>query len=155
MLVMLIGVGLLMIFFDRPLVGKDRRRTIDWKTSLGVGCAQALALIPGTSRSGITILAGRWLGLSRSTAIYWSFALAIPVIAGAIIRVLLSHEGLELINYHFGLVIVGNIVSFAVGLVAIKFLLAILKKKSLRPFGYYRLGLGFILLVMVITNVIN
>ena len=155
MLTMLIGVGLLMVFFDKQFVKKENHNLITWPVAIGVGLAQVLALVPGTSRLGITILVGIWLGLSRSIAAYWSLALAIPITAGAILKVLFSQEGFELVNYNFSLIVVGNIISFLVGMLTIRLLFIILKKRSLFPFGYYRISLGLVLLILIAGGVIN
>ena len=152
---MLISIGVLMLFRQpRPKIVTDDLADIPWPKVLIIGSAQALALIPGTSRAGVTILTGLWTGLKQELAVSWSFLLAIPVIAGAVIRVLLSFEGAEFVSKQFGLVIAINIVSFLVGIFAISFLIKILQNHSLRPFGIYRIFFGLILLALLLTDVL-
>lgn len=122
---------------------------LDFKTAFGIGCFQVLALIPGTSRSGSTILGGSILGCSRYVASEFSFFLAIPVMAGA--------SGLKLVKYivksgFFGfeellLLAVGTLVSFVISIVAIRFLLSYIKKHDFKLFGYYRIVLGIVVLL--------
>ena len=152
---MLIIVGVLMLF--KPPSPKSKEvnlGSITWPQVLIIAFAQALALIPGTSRAGITILAGLWVGLKQSQAVVWSFLLAIPVISGAVLRVVFSIDGLEFIEREFTLIVLVNLVSFIVGILSITFLLKILKNHSLKPFGLYRVLFGMILLGLLLTNVL-
>ena len=128
--------------------------TISYPQAALIGVAQALALIPGTSRAAITILVGLWLGLSLTSAVHWSFLLAIFIITGALVRVVFSWEGLEFIVGNWSAVLVGNIISFIAALIAIKYLLDILNRSGLRPFGWYRLGLGVVLIGLLVFGLI-
>ena len=120
--------------------------SLTYKTALGVGVFQVLALIPGTSRSGATILGGILLGSSRFVATEFTFFLAIPVMFGASLLKLVKYgfafSGMELL-----VLAIGMIVSFIVSIVAIKFLLGYIKKNSFKVFGYYRIVLGIIVLI--------
>lgn len=118
-------------------------------TALLIGFAQVLALIPGTSRSGATILAALILGCARPLAAQFSFFLAIPVMFGA--------SGLKFIKYifkynfgfgEFFLLLIGMLVSFIVSLVAIKLLVNYVKKHTFTDFGYYRIALGIIVFIV-------
>ena len=117
-----------------------------WKQAVVIGLAQALALIPGTSRSGITMTAGLFSGLDRDTSARYSFLLAIPAIAGAGLLTLkeafdaggFSTEALPLI--------VGFVSAFLAGMIAIRFLLAFVKKYGFQWFAWYRILLGIVLL---------
>lgn len=157
LIAMLLIVGVLMII-KPPTVkheaGDLEFSDISWPQVLGIAFAQTLALIPGTSRAGITILGGLWLGLKQDLAVKWSFLLAIPLVSGAILRVALSSSGAEYISREFILIVVVNLASFIVGLLAISFLLKILKNHSLRPFGFYRVLLSLTLLGLLLTNVL-
>lgn len=154
-IIMLIGVGLLMMLAPRParaerpdsVAGLNRR--VSWLGALGIGSLQAVALIPGTSRSGITILGGLMARLPAATAANWSFLMAVPVTLGAILRVLVFDGGHHHLAEHWGWFLVANLVSLTVGLLAIRWLLAVLSRWSLRPFGWYRLGLGLVLLLLL------
>ena len=146
---MLIGVGVLMIVADKYLSGKKKIDDIEPKSAVGIGVGQALALIPGTSRSGSTILAGRSLGLSYSQAAEYSFLIAIPILCGAIARSLMEPETQDLLHDHRGAVLAGVVTSFIAGMAAIHFMLQFLKKQGLKLFGIYRIVLGISLLLFV------
>ncbi len=118
------------------------------KQALAIGFAQALALVPGVSRSGSTITAGIFVGLDRVAATRFSFLLAIPATAGAILKTLLD-GGLEGLGGDLSVVIVGIISAFLSGLFAIRFLIRYLAKHDLKIFAYYRIGLGVLVLALV------
>ena len=129
--------------------------SIDMKTALLIGCFQCLSLIPGTSRSGSTILGGIFLGVSRGAASEFSFFLAIPTMLGAsalkLLKFLLSGVGIT--GLEVGILLVGCVVSFAVSLVVIKGLMQYVRKNSFAVFGYYRIVLGvLVMLYFVIQN---
>jgi len=147
---MLITVGLIMIGLDRYAKGNGNLEHLSSKRALGIGLAQAIALIPGTSRSGITIAAGRASRLNYEQAAEYSFLIAIPVLAGAIVRSLFETETTDLLNNHAGAVVAGVAVSMISGLIAIHFMLSFLKKRGLFVFGVYRiiLAAGLLLFVM-------
>jgi undecaprenyl-diphosphatase len=139
--------GLLMLVADR--VGPQDRTiaNVTLGSALIIGVAQALALIPGTSRSGVTITAGRFLGFTRSDAARFSFLLGIPATAGAIVftvgDALASGEPVTMdAVYCAGL-------TFIAGLAAIAFLMALVQRISLLPFVLYRMVLGGFLLVLL------
>ena len=153
-MVMLATVGIAMLLIDEKQAAKEKLEDISWTMALAVGLAQAIAFLPGTSRAGITILAALMLGMRRTLAAEWSFLLAIPIITAAIARVLFSAESLEFVTNNFGAVVVGNIVSFTVGFLAIDYLLRLLRRQSLRPFGIYRLVLVAVLLIFLATPIL-
>lgn len=117
---------------------------LDWKTAIGIGIFQVLSIVPGTSRSGSTIIGGLLLGCSRSVAAEFTFYLAVPVMFGA--------SGLRLVKYFLKgntfatnetvILLVGCVVAFLVSLVAIRFLMSFVKKHDFKPFGWYRIILG-------------
>lgn len=115
------------------------------KTAVGIGLFQVLALIPGTSRSGSTIIGGLLLGTTRYVATEFTFFLAIPVMLGASLLKLVKF-GLPSF-YELVMLIVGMFVSFVVSVLAIKFLLSYIKKNNFKIFGYYRIALGIIVLI--------
>lgn len=157
-IVMLIVVGIPMILYGKENTDADDReveKSVDWKTTLKIGIAQALALIPGTSRSGITILVGLRSNLSAAKAAEFSFLLAIPVIAGASLKTLLSNDnGLSFLRDNLGVVLIGNIASFTAGILAVSFLMKFISKRGLRDFGWYRIGLAIILIVLLVFKLI-
>lgn len=153
----LIVVGVLMVFFGNQKSTADDReieKSVGWKASIKIGLAQALALIPGTSRSGITILSGMRLNLSGAKASEFSFLIAIPIILGAIVKTLFSSEGLAFIEHNFIDFVLGNAVSFVAGMIAINFLIKLVSSKGLKYFGWYRISLAIILLILMGARVI-
>ena len=120
--------------------------SIDYQTALFIGAFQVLALIPGTSRSGATIIGGMILGASRSVAAEFSFFLSIPIMFGASLLKLVKfgfHYSMAEIVY----LLLGMIVAFLVSIFSISFLLSWIKKNDFKFFGYYRIVLGLIVLV--------
>ncbi|MBQ9059025.1 MAG: undecaprenyl-diphosphate phosphatase [Atopobiaceae bacterium] len=121
---------------------------LGWGRALGIGIFQVLSLVPGTSRSGSTIIGGLLLGCSRPVAAEFTFYLAIPVMVGA--------SGLRLVKYflkgnaivmsELQLLLVGCAVAFVVSLLAIRFLMSFVRKHSFKPFGWYRIILGIAVL---------
>jgi len=114
---------------------------LSYRTALWIGFFQVLALIPGTSRSGATILGAVFLGASRYIASEFSFFLAIPVMFGASLIKLLK-AGFGFSGLEWGVLAVGSLTAFIVSLFAIKFLLAYIRKHDFKAFGYYRILLG-------------
>ena len=151
--IMLIVYGVFFILLEnrnKNAVAKiNSFEELDYKTALLIGGFQVLALIPGTSRSGATILGALLLGCSRYIAAEFSFFLAIPVMFGA--------SGLKLVKFitesgamsskEMTLLFIGMIVSFAVSVFAIKFLMDFIKKHDFKSFGYYRIVLGVVLII--------
>ena len=121
---------------------------ISYKSAFLMGAFQMLALIPGTSRSGSTILGGMLLGLSRGAAAEFSFFMAIPTMLGAsLLKVVkLALDGVALTGTEWGILAVGCVSAFAVSLCAIKFLMDFVKKHSFSAFGVYRIILGALVL---------
>lgn len=128
------------------------------KTALGIGAFQMLALIPGTSRSGSTILGASLLGTSRTVAAEFSFFMAIPVMFGAsglkLLKALMDGELAAFDTMDWLCLAVGFVVSFLVSLLVIRFLMNFIKKHDFKAFGWYRIVLGVLLIVLVATNVI-
>lgn len=116
---------------------------LTFKTALIIGCFQVLSVIPGTSRSGSTIIGGILAGTSRTVAAEFTFFLAIPVMFGASALKLFKF-GLAFTPMQVFLLLLGMIVSFAVSVIAIKFLMKYIKNHDFKAFGYYRIVLGII-----------
>lgn len=150
--IMLIVYGVLFIWVENwnkttePSVTK--LSTLSYKTALFIGLFQVLSLIPGTSRSGATILGALLLGVSRYVAAEFTFFLAIPVMFGASGIKLLKffREGAGITGMEVAMLSVGCIVAFVVSVIAIKFLMGYIKKNDFKVFGYYRIILGILVL---------
>ena len=142
---MLIVVGVLFIVIENR--HKGRKPQITKISQMGVpvliwiGVFQMLAMIPGTSRSGATIVGALALGVSRTAAADFTFFLAIPAMAGASL-LKLRHFGFDFTGTELGLLLLGCVVSFVVSILAIKFLLKYIQNHDFKAFGYYRIVLG-------------
>jgi undecaprenyl-diphosphatase len=151
-------IGIQLILFGALLLWADglpQRKSLEDSTvrdGLYIGLAQVLALAPGTSRSGITITAGRWLGLDRDGAARFSFLMLIPIVAGATVFKAASaiHEGLP--GGVAGPMAVGTVAAAVSGYLAIAFLLRLVRTSSYRPFVYYRYAAGTAILLIVATG---
>lgn len=149
--IQLILFGALLGYADRM---PERRNLGDAKLRDGwyVGLAQVLALAPGTSRSGITITAGRWLGLDRDAAARFSFLLLIPAVAGATAYKALEAGKEGLPPGVGGPMVVGTIAAAVSGYLAISFLLRLVRTTSYRPFVLYRYAAGAAILLIIATG---
>ena len=153
--VMLIVYGILFIIVENRNAG--RRATVRKISELTVpmllwiGFFQMLALIPGTSRSGATIIGALLIGLSREVAAEFTFFLAIPVMFGASFLKLVKF-GLHFTGSELGLLLLGCLVSFGLSIVAIKFLMGYIKKHDFKVFGYYRIVLGALIILVTIVQ---
>ena len=145
----LIVYGVAFIFVEkRNKTLKPKVETIadiTYKDALLIGCFQALSLIPGTSRSGSTILGAILIGVSRVAAAEFSFYMAVPVMFGASAIKLLKF-GFDFTSTELVILLVGMITAFIVSVIAIKFLMNYIKKRDFTVFGYYRIILGIVVL---------
>lgn len=130
---------------------------LSWTNALFIGLFQLLALIPGTSRSGVTILGAMLLLCNREVASEFSFFLSIPVMFGAsllkIVKFLISGNAIVLNEVIF--LLIGCLVALLVSLLVIKFLMAFIKKHNFKPFGIYRIVLGIVLLILFACGVMT
>ena len=153
--VMLIVYGILFIIVENRNAG--RRATVRKISELTVpmllwiGFFQMLALIPGTSRSGATIIGALLIGISREVAAEFTFFLAIPVMFGASFLKLVKF-GFHFTGSELGLLLLGCLVSFGLSIVAIKFLMGYIKKHDFKVFGYYRIVLGALIILVTIVQ---
>ena len=159
---MLIIYGIAFIMVERRNEGLQPRikgvHAIDLKTALLIGAFQCLSLVPGTSRSGSTILGAILLGVGRGAGAEFSFFMAIPTMVGAsaikFLKFLLSGVGAT--GTEITVLIIGCVVSFIVSLLVIKALMEYVRKHSFASFGYYRIGLGaVVLLYFLIKGIIH
>ena len=148
----LIVYGVAFIFVERLKKSSsfrvERVEELSYKDALIIGWYQVLSLIPGTSRSGSTILGGMLSGVSRTASAEFSFFMAIPIMLGAsglkILKFMM--DGFTATSLEIALLLIGIVVSFLVSLFAIKFLMDFVKRHSFKPFGVYRIILGVLVL---------
>ncbi|MGK0274501.1 MAG: undecaprenyl-diphosphatase [Ilumatobacter sp.] len=144
----LIGFGILLGIADRA-AGKRKVEDFRMPDSLKVGVAQALALNPGTSRSGITMTAARWIGFDRDAAVRISFVMSLPVILGAVVFKMLkmfSEGGYEDLLVPMAVGIVTSCIS---GLIAVWGTIKLVSTRNLMPFVIYRIAIGVVMLVIL------
>lgn len=151
----LVVYGIFFIWVENWNRGKKQRvaalSQITYQDAFYIGMFQMLALIPGTSRSGATILGALLIGLSRGVAAEFSFYLAIPVMFGASLLKIIKflHEGTPFTSRMAVFLGVGMISAFFVSVLAIRFLLNYVKKNDFKPFGWYRIALGVLVVVLI------
>lgn len=151
--VSLILGGIVLLKVDGWFKDSEETQTsekISYLTAFKIGMFQCLAMIPGVSRSGASIIGGMSQKLSRTTAAEFSFFLAVPTMLGATIKKCYDYykAGFELSNDQVNLLIIGNIVGFAVALLAIKSFIGYLSKHGFKMFGYYRIIAGIAVLLI-------
>ena len=130
--------------FRQPVITKMPE--MNWQIALYIGMFQCLALIPGTSRSGATILGAMLMGCSRKVSAEFSFFLGIPVMLGASV-LKIAKFGFHFTGAEFFYLILGMVVAFIVSVYSIRFLLGWIRKNDFKPFGYYRIVFGVIVLI--------
>lgn len=138
--------GVVLLALDRwsPKARHDDAMTLPLPTSLGVGLLQCLAMIPGVSRSGATIVGGVVLGVDKRAAAEFSFFLAIPTMVAVFVKDAWESRASLMVGDHLPVLAVGFVVSFLSGLVVVKVLLDIVSKRGLSPFGWWRILVGAI-----------
>ena len=155
----LIVYGIAFILVERRNNGRHLRLTADvhdisWKKAIGIGIFQCLSLVPGTSRSGSTILGAIMLGVGRGAGAEFSFFMAIPTMVGAsgikLLKFLLSGVGIT--SMEIAVLLVGCVVSFVVSLLVIKGLMEYVRKHSFSAFGVYRIILGAVVLAYFVMK---
>jgi undecaprenyl-diphosphatase len=150
---MLIGVALLMWVGERAGRRQKGMDHLDWLDALSIGIAQALAIVPGTSRSGITITAGLFRNFDRPTAAKFSFLLSTPAVAAAAAKAYWDlHERGGVPAEMLTVFVVGIVVSAALGCIAISFLLKYLRQATLGVFIWYRIIFGIIVIALAVSS---
>ncbi len=161
----LVAGGLIMLWVERrPGYAKHSQETvsgqratahrledISWKQALAVGVAQCLAMVPGTSRSGATIIGGMIAGIQRKTATEFSFFLAMPTMLAATVYDLYKH-GATLTSDQTGAIVIGFVAAFVSALLVVRAVLRFVSKRTYRPFAWYRIALGGVLLVWLLAR---
>ena len=158
----LIIYGILFIIIERKHKCKDNEianvEQISYKQAFFIGLFQTLSIVPGTSRSGSTILGSRMLGISRSAAAEFSFFLGIPAMAGASLIKgygffdYVSESGIDVPALSWAVLAVASVVAFVVSIAAIRFLIDFVTKHSFEAFGWYRIALGAAVLIYFIIR---
>ncbi len=157
----LIVYGVLFIWIERRARGRTMRvediADLSYRDALLIGLFQILSLVPGTSRSGSTILGACLLGVGRTAAAEFSFFMALPIMLGA--SLLKGYKfvasGVGVSGTEIAVLLVGIAVAFVVSLLAIRFLMDFVKKHSFEAFGWYRIALGAIVLLLFLLGVLN
>jgi undecaprenyl-diphosphatase len=151
--VMLVLGGIFMLFVDKLFAKTTENQKVGWQKALIIGFCQCVAMIPGVSRSMATIVGGMSQKLTRKNAAEFSFFLAVPTMAAAsgykLLKLLTNDESRELLLNNINVLIIGNIVAFIVAMLAIKFFIEFLTKYGFKAFGYYRIAIGLLLLVLL------
>lgn len=148
--------GFALLFVDKWFKTEDSTTQVTNQSALYIGLFQCIALIPGVSRSAATIIGGMTQGLSRKTAAEFSFFLAVPTMAAAsgykLLKVFLKGDPTVITN-NLSILLFGNVVAFIVALLAIRFFIGFLTKHGFRLFGWYRIIVGAIILILLAAGV--
>ncbi|MBP9688712.1 MAG: undecaprenyl-diphosphate phosphatase [Bacteroidia bacterium] len=149
--------GIVLLFVDKWFKNnnQDAEKDITYPKALKIGLLQCLAMWPGMSRSACTIIGGMTQGLTRKNAAEFSFFLAVPTMFAATAKKLLDFykEGISLNGQEINILIFGNVIAFIVALLAIKSFIGFLNKYGFKGFGWYRIIVGGILIVLFLLNV--
>ncbi len=155
--IMLVVGGILMLFVDKWFHSAKNDQGIGANRALKIGFYQAIAMIPGVSRSMATIVGGMATGLNRKTAAEFSFFLAVPTMAAAsgykLVKLVKEPGGFDVLTENLSLLLIGNLVAFVVAMLAIKFFINFLTKYGFKAFGWYRIVLGSIILVLLALGI--
>jgi len=147
--------GVFMLFCDRLFNTTDKTEDVNWKRAFKIGCFQCLSVIPGMSRSMSAIVGGMQQGLTRKRAAEFSFFLAVPTMAGATLLDLVEmfEEGTNwATTTNIKLLLLGCIIAFLVAIFAMKWFVAFLTKYGFKAFGWYRIIVGLVILVLLATG---
>ena len=154
---MLVIGGVFMLFVDKWFNKPIENQEMTWKRALKIGFFQCIAMIPGVSRSMATIVGGMTTKLSRKNAAEFSFFLAVPTMAAAsgykLMKLVTDPAGVSLLSDHLITLLIGNVVAFIVAIAAIKFFIDFLTKYGFKAFGYYRIVVGALLLVLLAMGI--
>jgi undecaprenyl-diphosphatase len=154
--VALIGGGFLMLFVDQLFRKQSRKQAVTSRKAFIIGLCQCVALIPGVSRSMATIVGGMSQRLTRRNAAEFSFFLAVPTMFAAsaykLVQLLADPAGRQLLVENTGILIVGNVIAFVVALLAVRFFIEFISRYGFKAFGYYRIVVGTLLLILLFTG---
>lgn len=147
-------IGVIMIILEklpRASMVKDGEKLSPWR-AFAIGLAQMFSLIPGVSRSGSTIIAGRLAGLNPAAAAEYSFLASLPIMLGVTLKVFVKEGDRAYFMEHLPMLLLSNVVAFIAGMLAVGFLMKYLSKHGLAVFGWYRVGLASILMVYLLVQ---
>ncbi len=154
--IMLIIGGIFMLFVDKWFGNAHPDQEMGWKRSLKIGFYQCIAMIPGVSRSMATIVGGMTTGLSRKNAAEFSFFLAVPTMTAAagykLLQLFLEPDGAAMMGEHLTTLLIGNVIAFIVAMAAIKFFISYVTKYGFKAFGYYRIIVGVLIIVLLLSG---
>ena len=154
--VTLILGGIFMLFCDRIFNKGSEKTELTEKRAFWIGMFQCISMIPGVSRSMATIVGGMAQKLTRKAAAEFSFFLAVPTMFAAtcfkMLKIFLEPDGMQILKDNLGTLIVGNVVAFIVAMLAIKFFISFVTKYGFKAFGWYRIIVGAIIIVMLATG---
>ncbi len=148
--------GIFMLFCDRIFNKGNDNTELTEKRAFWIGMFQCISMIPGVSRSMATIVGGMAQKLSRKKAAEFSFFLAVPTMFAAtlfkMLKLFMEPAGMEIITNNLGTLLIGNIVAFIVAMLAIKFFISFVTKYGFKAFGWYRIVLGGVILLLLLTG---
>jgi undecaprenyl-diphosphatase len=155
--VMLLLGGILLLFVDKWFKHEKDDQNLTYPNAFKIGLWQCIAMIPGVSRSAATIIGGMQQNLSRTNAAEFSFFLAVPTMAAAsgykLLKLILDPNGLPMLKENLTTLLIGNVVAFIVAMIAIKTFITFLQKHGFKVFGWYRIVVGLILIVLLVMGV--
>jgi len=148
--------GVFMLFVDKWFDYPDKDQEMGWKRALKIGFFQCIAMIPGVSRSMATIVGGMTTKLTRKNAAEFSFFLAVPTMAAAggykLLKLITDPQSAAMLSDNLVALLIGNVVAFLVAMAAIKFFISFLTKYGFKAFGYYRIVVGLVIIVMTLLG---
>lgn len=157
--IMLVLGGIFMLFVDKIFNHPGANQSITWQRALKIGFFQCIAMIPGVSRSMASIVGGMSTKLNRKNAAEFSFFLAVPTMAAAagykLYQLIKDPASAAMLHENIGTLIIGNVVAFIVAIVAIKFFIDFLTKYGFKAFGWYRIIVGSILIILLLSGTIS
>jgi undecaprenyl-diphosphatase len=144
--------GMVLLFADKWFNKPEENKEVDYPLALKIGFFQAIAMIPGVSRSAATIIGGMSQKLTRQKAAEFSFFLAVPTMfAATAYKLLKGYKSIH--SEDISILLIGNVVAFVVAMLAIKFFISILTKYGFKIFGYYRIVVGLVILILLASGV--
>jgi len=154
---MLLAGGIFLVFMDKFIKEKTEMTDdeISYKSAFKIGMFQIMAMVPGVSRSAATIIGGLVQGLSRKTAAEFSFFLAVPTMFAAMVYKIFKFykSGVVIQQEQISLLLVGNLIAFIVAILAIRSFIGVVTKYGLKVYGYYRIAVGILIIIMMIMGV--
>lgn len=154
--IMLVLGGVFMLFVDKWFTSSEAKENVTYKNAFMIGLCQCVAIIPGVSRSMATIVGGMTQKLTRRAAAEFSFFLAVPTMAAAtgykLLKLFLEPNGSQILLDNMFTLILGNVVAFVVAMLAIKFFIEYVSKYGFKLFGWYRIIVGGILLILLFSG---